>query len=122
MLQHLHDGFAGLHDIGEVEDGQCCQSWPGHQIDLGLGDHAECPLGADHHTRHVERVINEKLVQVVTADPPHDVGVTRLDLLKVVLGDAPDAPVDVRFQAGAAQLGLQFVGIQVPEMGLGTVG
>ena len=122
MAQYFLDRLAGLKDVGEVEDGKAGHGGPRHQFDLGLGYDAQGAFGTYHHAGHVEGRVGEELVQVVPADAPHDLWVALLDCGGVFLGQAAHAPVDFRFQAGAAQLPFQFPCVQWAKVGLVAVG
>ena len=56
MVEYLFDRLAGLENVGEMEHRKPGHGGPGHQVDLGLGDHAQSPFGADHHAGEVEAV------------------------------------------------------------------
>ena len=94
----------------------------GHQVNLSLGDDAQGALGAHHHARQVGRTLAHEVIQIVAANPAHDFGVAGLNLRKVLLSNALDTTVNVRLQAGTAELGFQLVAFQGTEVGLGTVG
>ena len=124
MAQDSGRGLAGVVDGAEVEDGQGGHGGPGHQVDLGLGDHAQRPLGTHHHAGQVHRGVaaGHELVQVVAADPALDFSVGAFNLVLLLPGDAQDAPVDVAFQSAGAEAGFQLGGRQLAQVGVGTVG
>ena len=122
VFQHFLSGFAGLENVPEMQHGQRGHRRPRHQIDFGIGDHAESSLGTRHHFAQVDRLLAQERVQVVAADPAHNLGIAGLDFRQILPGNPQNAAVNIRFQPLAIQLGGQFVGFQGAEMGRGGVG
>ena len=133
MVQDFLDRFAGLKDVVEVGYGQGGHLGAGDEVGFHFGGDAKGAFGTDHHTGEVEAVggggagvgadgIGQKFVQVIAADPAHNVGVTGADLGIVVLRQAADAAVDFRLQPGAAELGLQLGAVQRAETGRRRIG
>ena len=113
VAQHAGGGLAGVVDGSEVQHGEGGHGGPLHQVDLGLGDHAEGALGTHNHAGQVHRtamagVIQDELVQVVAADPALDLGVGAVDLVLLLAGDAQHAAVDVPFQPAGAESRFQL--------------
>ena len=71
-------GVAGLEDVLEVEGGDAGGVGQGFELDLGLRDGAEGALGSDDDSGKVEGVRVQEFVEVVAADPAHDLGVAGL--------------------------------------------
>ena len=122
VFQHFLSGRAGRENVPEMQYGQGSHGRARHQINLGLRNHAQRTLGADDHFGQVDRLLAEERIQIVAADPAHNFGVAGLNFHQVFPGNLQHAPVNVRFQSLAAELGRQFVGFQGAEVGLGRIG
>ena len=121
MFQHFLSGFAGLENVPEMQHGQRGQRRARHQIDFGISNHAESSLGTHYHFGQVDRLLAEERIQVVAADPAHNLGIAGFDFRQVLPGNPQDAAVNIRFQPVAVQLGRQFMGCQGAEVGRGGV-
>ena len=122
MFENGGGGVAGLAEGVEVGDGEGGGLGCGNEVYPGFGDDAEGAFGADHHPTEVDGATVEELVEVVTTDPSHDVGVAGVNFVAVGLGDLGDAAVDLGLQSAAGELGFQLGRAEVGEAGFCAVG
>ena len=114
-------GLKGLQDGVEVNDGEGRRLGTGGHSHLGAGEGDQRALGADDDLGHVHGV-SQDLVQVVAADAPLDLGVAAVDLVGLLLCDAPGLAVDVALEGLQGELGLELLRRQLLEGGYGAVG
>ncbi|MEU5885206.1 hypothetical protein [Spirillospora sp. NPDC047279] len=62
--------------------------------DLGSQHRDQRGLAPDQSTRDIEAVLGQQRIQVVTRDPPRDVGIPRADQRQAVVTQRPQPPVD----------------------------
>ena len=89
MLENFPRRVARFHYVVEMDDGQPLVLWDRHQIHLCLGDHAQGSFGPHDHARHVHLSAGiDEIVEVISAHPTHDLGVSSQDLVPVFPPDA----------------------------------
>ena len=77
--------------IGEVDDAQCRRGWTWFDANFRLMDRGQCAFGSDDQFGEIEFSVPYELVEVVAADPAHDLRKSAIDFVAVGPHDIGDA-------------------------------
>ena len=126
MSEDAGGGLTGVEYGAEMENGQGGHSGARDEVDLGLGDDAQGTLGSHHHTGQIDGaavpIVQDKLVQVITADAALDLGVGAIDFVLLLAGDTENATIDLTLQSAGTEPGFQLGRRQLTQVGRGAVG
>src|SRR5207248_600981 len=91
------DDFSGanrFHEVREVNDHDGCGGRTRFDAHSGLANSSKRSLGTDHEFTEIEFSISDEFIEVVTANAPHDFGISPVDLCAIRVDDFGDPALE----------------------------